>query len=620
MFAAGIRPRDDLARAAGLDDGGAGRRRRRRHAAPRPTPTSGPSASVAAHRGGRPYGLVAPGYQHGRGRGRPARRAATPPSPGADTVHQAQAAGRRRRQRRRLLRRHAGGRGGDLRAIRWPASTRSWSCRPTAPGCWAGSWSATPPPTGPSLQYVANGLPAPERPERLILPGRRRRARRAAAPPTCPRPPPCARASTSPRARSAGRSRAASSTTWARRQGLHQGRHRLRRAASPCSTSCSTTSCAGRAGEVSQPAVRALRPVRAPGAVRHRAGAPASASFAELIGRLRHRRAAARSASRRWRRCWPRSAPATSSTASRPALQDTNDHFLANLQRDGTYSVVPRVPGGEITPDQLIALGEVAQDFDLYTKITGGQRIDLFGARVDQLPAIWERLIDAGLRVGSRLRQGAAHREVVRGRHLVPLRRAGLGGHGHRPRAALPRPARAPQDQDGRVGLRPGVRRGPGQGRRRHRHRAGLEPLRRRQRRHAAPARGAAGRRPRRRDADPVPSTGSSCSTSAPPTGSSAPPRGSTSWRAASTTCGGSSRRRPRHLRRPRRRHGPPRRDLRVRVAGDARPTPSGWPGSGRSSTPTSPTGRPPTVRVRGSASRSSSAPPAWPAPGRSDR
>jgi nitrite reductase (NADH) large subunit len=82
------------------------------------------------------------------------------------------------------------------------------------------------------------------------------------------------------------------------------------------------------------------------------------------------------------------------------ALQDTNDHFLANLQRDGTYSVVPRVPGGEITPDQLIAIGLVAKDFGLYTKITGGQRIDLFGARVEQLPAIWSRLIDAGMESG----------------------------------------------------------------------------------------------------------------------------------------------------------------------------------------------------------------------------
>jgi nitrite reductase (NADH) large subunit len=84
----------------------------------------------------------------------------------------------------------------------------------------------------------------------------------------------------------------------------------------------------------------------------------------------------------------------------RAALQDTNDHFLANLQRDGTYSVVPRIPGGEITPEKLIVIGEVARDFDLYTKITGGQRIDLLGARVEQLPAIWERLVAAGFESG----------------------------------------------------------------------------------------------------------------------------------------------------------------------------------------------------------------------------
>ncbi|MEU8459841.1 nitrite reductase large subunit NirB [Streptomyces sp. NPDC029003] len=82
------------------------------------------------------------------------------------------------------------------------------------------------------------------------------------------------------------------------------------------------------------------------------------------------------------------------------ALQDTNDHFLANLQRNGSYSVVPRIPGGEITPDKLIVIGEVARDFGLYTKITGGQRIDLFGARVDQLPGIWSRLVDAGFESG----------------------------------------------------------------------------------------------------------------------------------------------------------------------------------------------------------------------------
>ncbi|HEY2449757.1 MAG TPA: nitrite reductase large subunit NirB, partial [Mycobacterium sp.] len=82
------------------------------------------------------------------------------------------------------------------------------------------------------------------------------------------------------------------------------------------------------------------------------------------------------------------------------SLQDTNDHFLANLQRNGTYSVVPRVPGGDITPEQLILIGEIARDFGLYTKITGGQRIDMFGATVDQLPQIWARLVEGGMESG----------------------------------------------------------------------------------------------------------------------------------------------------------------------------------------------------------------------------
>ena len=81
-------------------------------------------------------------------------------------------------------------------------------------------------------------------------------------------------------------------------------------------------------------------------------------------------------------------------------LQDTNDNFLANLQKDGSYSVVPRIPGGEITPEKLIVIGEVAKKYDLYTKITGGQRIDLFGARVEQLPLIWRDLVDEGFESG----------------------------------------------------------------------------------------------------------------------------------------------------------------------------------------------------------------------------
>ncbi|MDC9724625.1 MAG: nitrite reductase large subunit NirB [Gammaproteobacteria bacterium] len=82
------------------------------------------------------------------------------------------------------------------------------------------------------------------------------------------------------------------------------------------------------------------------------------------------------------------------------SLQDTNDTFLANTQKDGTYSVVPRMTGGEVTPDGLIAVGNVAKKYGLYTKITGGQRVDLFGARVDQLPPIWQELIDAGFESG----------------------------------------------------------------------------------------------------------------------------------------------------------------------------------------------------------------------------
>ena len=81
-------------------------------------------------------------------------------------------------------------------------------------------------------------------------------------------------------------------------------------------------------------------------------------------------------------------------------LQDTNDRFLANIQRGGLYSVVPRVPGGEITPEKLIVLGEVARKYGLYTKITGGQRIDMFGAPVHLLPDIWADLVAAGFESG----------------------------------------------------------------------------------------------------------------------------------------------------------------------------------------------------------------------------
>jgi nitrite reductase (NADH) large subunit len=90
-----------------------------------------------------------------------------------------------------------------------------------------------------------------------------------------------------------------------------------------------------------------------------------------------------------------------SETAVKQAtIQDSNDRYLANIQKGGSYSVVPRIPGGEITPDKLIVLGKVAKKYNLYTKITGGQRIDLFGAHVGDLPAIWEELVEAGFESG----------------------------------------------------------------------------------------------------------------------------------------------------------------------------------------------------------------------------
>ena len=82
------------------------------------------------------------------------------------------------------------------------------------------------------------------------------------------------------------------------------------------------------------------------------------------------------------------------------SLQDTNDTFMANMQKNGTYSIVPRVPGGEITPDKLIVIGQVAKKYNLYTKITGGQRVDLFGAQLHELPLIWEELVNAGFETG----------------------------------------------------------------------------------------------------------------------------------------------------------------------------------------------------------------------------
>ena len=70
-----------------------------------------------------------------------------------------------------------------------------------------------------------------------------------------------------------------------------------------------------------------------------------------------------------------------------------NDRVHANIQRDGTFSVVPRIYGGVTTPDELRRIADVAERYDVQmVKITGGQRIDLLGVRKDQLPDIWRDL------------------------------------------------------------------------------------------------------------------------------------------------------------------------------------------------------------------------------------
>ena len=194
----------------------------------------------------------------------------------------------------------------------------------------------------------------------------------------------------------------------------------------------------------------------------------------------------------------------TISDAAHHTLQDTNDRFLANMQRGGLYSVIPRVPGGEITPDKLIALGETARDYGLYTKITGGQRIDLFGAQLQNLPDIWEKLVDAGFESGHAY--GKALRTVkscvgttwcrygvqdsVAFAVRVENRYKGIRAP-HKIKSAVSGCVRECAEAQGKDF-------GPGG------HRARLQPVRRRQRRRQAPARRPAGRRRRRGNRHPL--------------------------------------------------------------------------------------------------------------------
>ncbi|MGF6955753.1 NAD(P)H-dependent nitrite reductase large subunit [Paraburkholderia youngii] len=179
------------------------------------------------------------------------------------------------------------------------------------------------------------------------------------------------------------------------------------------------------------------------------------------------------------------------------SLQDTNDYYLANIQRDGTYSVVPRMPGGEVTPDgpdRGRAGREEIRPLHEDHRRSAGRSV----RRACRAIAVDLGRANRGrLRIGPRVRQIAAYREVVRRFDVVPLWRRRFGRARGRTRESLQGAAHAAQDQVRRVGLHPRMRGSAGQGCRRDRHREGLESVRVRQRRHEAASRGTARRGPR---------------------------------------------------------------------------------------------------------------------------
>jgi nitrite reductase (NADH) large subunit len=392
VFAAGVRPRDELARAAGLAMGERG--------GVAVDDTLAASAAgvwavgeVAAHRGGRPYGLVAPGYRQAEVvADRLAGGDAT--FTGADTSTKLKLLGVDVASLGDAFAATPGAEEvtyADPRAGVYRKLVLSADGTRVLGGILVGDAAAY----GSLLPYVTNGLAAPERPERLILP-----ASGGDAPGLRPADLPGAATVCSCHnvtkdaicaAIAGGGLDDVKGVTACTRAGSGCGscvpvltdllHDELRKAGREVSTRLCEHFAQSRAELFEVVRVTGIR------------------SFAELVARF--------GSGAGCEICKPAVAsmlatltPGHILDGEQASLQDTNDHFLANMQRDGSYSVVPRVPGGEITPAQLIAIGEVARDFDLYTKITGGQRVDLFGARVDELPAIWSRLVDAGLESG----------------------------------------------------------------------------------------------------------------------------------------------------------------------------------------------------------------------------
>ena len=109
----------------------------------------------------------------------------------------------------------------------------------------------------------------------------------------------------------------------------------------------------------------------------------------------RPRAAAPRAARRSTTTC---SAPGRANTPTTTQSRFVNERVHANIQKDGTYSVVPRMWGGVTTPSELRAIADVVDKFNIPTvKVTGGQRIDLLGVKKEDLPAVWADLNAAGM-------------------------------------------------------------------------------------------------------------------------------------------------------------------------------------------------------------------------------
>ena len=98
-----------------------------------------------------------------------------------------------------------------------------------------------------------------------------------------------------------------------------------------------------------------------------------------------------------------------------------NDRVHANIQKDRTFSVIPRIYGGVTTADDLITIGQVAKKYAVpMVKFTGGQRIDLLGIKKDDLPGVWK---DLGMPSGHAYGKSFPHLQNLCGHGLLPLRR-----------------------------------------------------------------------------------------------------------------------------------------------------------------------------------------------------